>query len=197
MKRLRPGVAPTWNFPRQGLSSVRLLVESVSERLGAGGASFHPVVLSIRGTALDYQGDAGDDWRATTAYRPPAPRPATGPGTDADQRILRPGNVARPARLPIDLGGSPAILMSNPDWLIPDGANLVRVSGHEIDDPLTLTFIGRCRPDGTLGSGQDDGVAAVERDGRRRDRLVGDGGQRGAGGRAVRAAGAHAAAAGV
>ena len=110
--RLRHGVAPTWNFPRQGLNSVRLLVESVSERLGAGGGAFHPVVLTIRSTALDYQGDAGDAWRATTAFRPPAPRPATGPGTDADQRILRPGNVARPARLPIDLGGSPAILMS-------------------------------------------------------------------------------------
>ena len=26
VKRIRPGVAPTWNFPRQGLSSVRLLV---------------------------------------------------------------------------------------------------------------------------------------------------------------------------
>ena len=86
VKRLRPGVAPTWNFPRQGLSSVRLLVESVSERLGAGGGDFHPVVLTIRGTAQDYQGDAGDDWRATTAYRPPAPRPA-----DPDQEILRPG----------------------------------------------------------------------------------------------------------
>ena len=48
VKRLRPGVAPTWNFPRQGLSSVRLLVESVSERLGAGGGAFHPVVLTIQ-----------------------------------------------------------------------------------------------------------------------------------------------------
>ena len=44
--------------------------------------------------------------------------------------------------------------MSNPDWLIPDGANLVRVSGHEIAVPLQLTFIGRCRPDGVLGPGQ-------------------------------------------
>ena len=38
---------------------MRLLVESVSEKLGAGGGAFHPVVLTIRGTAQDYQGDAG------------------------------------------------------------------------------------------------------------------------------------------
>ena len=75
VKRLRPGVAPTWNFPRQGLSSVRLLVESVSERLGAGGGAFHPVVLTIRGTAQDYQGDAGDDWRADHGLPAPGPAP--------------------------------------------------------------------------------------------------------------------------
>ena len=62
--------------------------------------------------------------------------------------------MARPARLPIDLGGSPAILMTNPDWLIPDGANLVRINGHEINAEVQLTFIGRCRPDGTLLSSQ-------------------------------------------
>ena len=56
VKRIRPGVAPTWNFPRQGLSSVRLLVESVSSRLGVGGAEYHPVVHTIKGTALDYPG---------------------------------------------------------------------------------------------------------------------------------------------
>ena len=75
-------------------------MESVSERLGAGGGDFHPVVLTIRGTAQDYQGDAADDWRATTAYRPPAPRPA-----DPDQEILRPGNVAVASSVPLQLGG--------------------------------------------------------------------------------------------
>ena len=149
VKRLRTGVAPTWNFPRHGLSSVRLLVESVSERLGAGGGDFHPVVLTIRGTAQDYQGDAADDWRATTAYRPPAPRPA-----DPDQEILRPGNVAVASSVPLQLGGSLAFAITSGVWGTPDGAILTRVSGHQIGVPLALSFMARCRPRGSLISGQ-------------------------------------------
>ena len=38
VRRLRPGVAPEWTFPRHGLSATRLLVESVSEILGSRGA---------------------------------------------------------------------------------------------------------------------------------------------------------------
>ena len=116
VKRLRPGVAPTWNFPRQGLSSVRLLVESVSERLGVGGGAFHPVVLTIRGTAQDYQGDAGDDWRATTAYRPPAPRPSVPITADPNQTIIRPGNVAVSVSLPIRLGGEVVVALRSSTW---------------------------------------------------------------------------------
>ena len=149
VKRLRPGVAPTFNFPRQGLSSVRLLVESVSERLGAGGGDFHPVVLTIRGTAQDYQGDAADDWRATTAYRPPAPRPA-----DPDQEILRPGNVAVASSVPLQLGGDLAFSITSGAWGTPDGAILTRVSGHQIGVPLALSFMARCRPRGGLIAGQ-------------------------------------------
>ena len=149
VKRLRPGVAPTWNFPRQGLSSVRLLVESVSERLGAGGGDFHPVVLTVRGTAQDYQGDAGDDWRQTTAYRPPAPRPA-----DPDQEILRPENVAVASSVPLQLGGSLAFAITSGVWSTPDGAILTRVSGHQIGVPLALSFMARCRPRGALIAGQ-------------------------------------------
>ena len=149
VKRLRPGVAPTFDFPRYGLNSVRLLVESVSERLGPGGADFHPVVLTIRGTAQDYQGDAGDDWRETTAYRPPAPRPA-----DPDQDILRPGNVAVASSVPLQLGGSLAFAITSGAWGTPDGAILTRVSGHQIGVPLALSFMARCLPRGSLVSGQ-------------------------------------------
>ena len=154
VKRLRPGVAPTWNFPRQGLSSVRLLVESVSERTAAGGGAFHPVVLTIRGTAQDYQGDAGDDWRATTAYRPPAPRPAVPSTADPLQSIISPANVAVSTAIPIHLGGSVASAVVTPDWGTPDGAILTRVSGHEIAFPLALSFMARCRPRGGLAAGQ-------------------------------------------
>ena len=124
VKRLRPGVAPTFNFPRYGLSSVRLLVESVSERLGPGGGVFHPVVLSIRGTAQDYQGDSGDDWRAATAYRPPAPRPAVPDTADPNQSIISPGNVAVTSAIPLHLGGSVASAVVTADWGTPDGAIL-------------------------------------------------------------------------
>ena len=154
VKRLRPGVAPTFNFPRYGLSSVRLLVESVSERLGPGGEDFHPVVLTVRGTAQDYQGDAGDDWRAATAYRPPAPRPAVPDTADPNQSIISPGNVAVTSAIPLHLGGSVASAVVTADWGTPDGAILTRVSGHEIAFPLALSFMARCRPRGGLLSGQ-------------------------------------------
>ena len=154
VKRLRPGVAPTFDFPRYGLNSVRLLVESVSEKLGPGGADFHPVVLTIRGTAQDYQGDAGDDWRATTAYRPPAPRPAVPDTADPNQTIISPGNVAVTASIPLHLGGSLASAITSGTWGTPDGAILTRVSGHQIGFPLALSFQARCLPRGSLLSGQ-------------------------------------------
>ena len=154
VKRLRPGVAPTWNFPRQGLNSVRLLVESVSERLGAGGGAFHPVVLSIRGTAQDYQGDAGDEWRATTTYRPPAPRPEVPLTADPNQSIISPSNVAVTSAIPLHLGGSVGSAVTTAAWSIPDGAILTRVSGHEIAVKLALSFMARCRPRGGLAAGQ-------------------------------------------
>ena len=154
VKRLRPGVAPTFDFPRQGLNSVRLLVESVSERLGAGGAAFHPVVLTIRGTAQDYQGDAGDDWRAETAYRPPAPRPTVPITADPNQIIIDPGNVAVAVSLPLLLGGEAGVALSGGSWEIPIGAVLTRVSGHEIGVELALSFMAVCAPRGSLISGQ-------------------------------------------
>ena len=138
---------------------MRLLVESVSERLGTGGATFHPVVLTIRGTAQDYQGDAGDEWRATTAYRPPAPRPA-----DPDQDILRPGNVAVASSVPLQLGGSLAFAITSGVWGTPDGAILTRVSGHQIGVPLALSFMARCRPRGGLIAGPGGRGSPVGRD---------------------------------
>ena len=154
VKRLRPGVAPTWNFPRQGLNSVRLLVESVKEQLGPGGGAFHPVVLTIRGTAQDYQGDAGDDWRATTAYRPPAPRPAVPVTADPNQSIISPSNVAVTSSLPLHLGGSVSAAVTTAAWSTPDGAILTRVSGHELAFPLAVSLMARCRPRGGLAAGQ-------------------------------------------
>ena len=154
VRRLRQGVAPTFTAPRQGLHATRLLVERVLTHLRKGGPSFHAIEHTAAATALDFQGDSGDYWRELRAARPPAPRKLLTKAQDPGQIVLRGGNVATPARLPIDLGGSPAILMSNPDWLVPDGANLVRVSGHLLDEPVALTFIGRCRPDGALGAGQ-------------------------------------------
>ena len=106
-------------------------------------------MLTIRGTAQDYQGDAADDWRATTAYRPPAPRPA-----DPDQEILRPGNVAVASSVPLQLGGSLAFAITSGVWGTPDGAILTRVSGHQIGVPLALSFMARCRPRGGLLASQ-------------------------------------------
>ena len=107
------------------------------------------MVLTIRGTAQDYQGDAADDWRATTAYRPPAPRPA-----DPDQDILRPGNVAVASSVPLQLGGDLGYAITSGVWGTPDGAILTRVSGHQIGVPLALSFMARCRPRGGLLAGQ-------------------------------------------
>ena len=129
-------------------------MESVSERLGPGSGAFHPVVLTIRGTAQDYQGDAGDNWRATAAYRPPAPRPAVPSTADPNQSIISPGNVAVVAAIPLHLGGSVASAVVTPDWGTPDGAILTRVSGHAIAFPLALSFMARCRPRGGLAAGQ-------------------------------------------
>ena len=158
VRRIRPGVAPEWTFPRYDLDATRLLVEKVTSSL-APGAQFgdHNVVHRLTATALDYQGDVGDDYRMP--YQPPAPRPSMG-GTAADPNttIIRPGNVAAPAQLPIRLGGSAAlgILHSRGGnvWHVPDGAELVRVSGHEIAVPLALSFMAKCVPDGALLSGQ-------------------------------------------
>lgn len=152
VKRIRPGVAPTWNFPRQGLSNVRLLVERVSSRLGVGGADYHPVVHTITGTALDYPGDVGDDYRQT--YLPPAPRPEVPVTADPNQTIIRPGNVAVPVSLPIRLGGEVGVPIRTTAWETPDGAVLTRVSGHEIAVPLALSVMAKCLPRDAIGTGQ-------------------------------------------
>ena len=86
-------------------------------------------MLTIRGTAQDYQGDAGDDWRATTAYRPPAPRPAVPDTADPNQTIISPGNVAVTASIPLHLGGSLASAITSGTWGTPDGAILTRCQG--------------------------------------------------------------------
>ena len=153
--RLRPGVAPVWEFPRHKLPGVRLLVEQVSERSVSGGAGFHPVELTIVGTALDYQGGVGDDYRSSLEYRPPAPRPGTGVAADPNQIIIRPTDVAIPVSLPIRLGGSLSAPTTTAAWTTPDGAVLTRVSGHQIAVPLALSFMARCLPpQGVLGAGQ-------------------------------------------
>ena len=100
-------------------------------------------MLTVRGTAQDYQGDAGDDWRETTAYRPPAPRPA-----DPDQEILRPGNVAVASSVPLQLGGDLGFAITSGEWSTPDGAVLTRVSGHQIGVPLALSFMATMPPKG-------------------------------------------------
>ena len=150
VRRIRPGVAPEWTFPRHDLDATRLLVEKVTSSL-APGAQFgdHNVVHRLTATALDYQGDVGDDYR--TPYQPPAPRPSMG-GTAADPNttIIRPGNVAVPVQLPIRLGGEAALgilYRSQADaWHIPLGAVPARVSGHQIAVPLALAFRRRlCR----------------------------------------------------
>ena len=158
VRRIRPGVAPLWTFPRHKLDATRLLVEKVTSSL-APGAQFgdHNVVHRMTATALDYQGDVGDDYR--TPYQPPAPRPSMG-GTAADPNttIIRPGNVAAPAQLPIRLGGSAALGILHSQggdvWHVPDGAELARVSGHEIAVPLALSFMARCVPRGALLANQ-------------------------------------------
>ena len=80
------------------LDATRLLIEKVTSSL-APGAQFgdHNVVHRMTATALDYQGDVGDDYR--TPYQPPAPRPSMG-GTAADPNttIIRPSNVAVPVQ---------------------------------------------------------------------------------------------------
>ena len=114
--RLRPGVAPVWEFDRQALPGVRLLVEQVSEKTVVGGGGFHPVELTITGTALDYQGGVGDDYRAALDYRPPAPRPGTGVAADLNQVIIRPTDVAIPVSLPIHLGGSLSAPTTTAAW---------------------------------------------------------------------------------
>ena len=38
--------------------------------------------------------------------------------------------------------------------VVPDGAVLTRVSGHQIAVPLALSFMARCLPRGVLGPGQ-------------------------------------------
>ena len=113
VRRIRPGVAPEWTFPRHDLDATRLLVEKVTSSL-APGAQFgdHNVVHRLTATALDYQGDVGDDYR--TPYQPPAPRPSMG-GTAADPNttIIRPSNVAVPVSLPINLGGEAGLLINS------------------------------------------------------------------------------------
>ena len=155
---------PVWEFQRHELGGVRLLVEKVSERTVKGGGGFHPVELTISGTALDYQGGVGDVYRAGLAYRPPAPRPGTGVAADPNQVIIRPTDVAISVSLPIRLGGSLSAPTSTAAWTVPDGAILTRVSGHQIGVPLSLSFMARCLPRGVLGPGQGVEVRLWGRD---------------------------------
>ena len=114
VRSIAPGVAPSFTFPRQKLAATRLLVENVSSVLGVGeNEGEHSVIHTVRATALDYQGDAGDDLRRPGQYQPPAPRPMTPTAADPDQTIIRPENVAAPAQLPINLGGYPSDPITN------------------------------------------------------------------------------------
>ena len=158
VRRVRPGVAPEWTFPRYGLDATRLLIEKVVSSL-APGAQFgdHNVVHRMTATALDYQGGEAESYHRP--YQPPAPRPSMG-GTAADPNttIIRPGNVAVPVQLPIRLGGEAALgilYRSQVDaWHIPLGAVPARVSGHQIAVPLALAFQAQVVPRGALLAGQ-------------------------------------------
>ena len=158
VRRIRPGVAPSWTFPRYGLDATRLLAEKVVSSL-APGAQFgdHNVVHRMTATALDYQGGEAESYHRP--YQPPAPRPSMG-GTAADPNttIIRPGNVAVPVQLPIRLGGEAALgilYRSQADaWHIPLGAVPARVSGHQIAVPLALAFQAQVVPRGALLAGQ-------------------------------------------
>ena len=155
VRSIVPGTAPSFTFPRQGLNATRLLIENVSSVLGVGeNEGEHAVSHTVRATALDYQGDAGDDLRRPGLYQPPAPRPMTPTSADPDQTIIRPENVATPAQLPIHLGGYPSDPIRGSSFGIPTGALIARVSGHQIAHPLVLTFQGACLPAGSLVSGQ-------------------------------------------
>ena len=146
-------------FPRHKLDATRLLVEKVTSSL-APGAQFgdHNVVHRMTATALDYQGDV---WRRLPHALPAAGAAAQsmgGTAADPNTTIIRPGNVAAPAQLPIRLGGSAALGILHSEggnvWHVPDGAELVRVSGHEIAVPLALSFMARCVPRGALLANQ-------------------------------------------
>ena len=158
VRRVRPGVAPSWTFPRYDLDATRLLAEKVVSSL-APGAQFgdHNVVHRLTATALDYQGGEAESYHRP--YQPPAPRPSMG-GTAADPNttIIRPGNVAVPVQLPIRLGGEAALgilYRSQADaWHIPLGAVPARVSGHQIAVPLALAFQAQVVPRGALLAGQ-------------------------------------------
>ena len=159
VRRVRPGVAPMFTFPRQDLDATRLLVERCKSAMGAPGIGpgdeDHPVVWSMEATALDYRGSEGDDFRhVTEAYRPQSPRPGgSGVSADPNVTIIDPTNVAVPARLPLSLSeGVLAVL--NDTWAVPVGANRVRVSGHEIAHPLAMQFMAQLAPRGALVSGQ-------------------------------------------
>ena len=100
VKRLRPGVAPTFNFPRQGLSSVRLLVESVSERLGPGGGAFHPGRADHPGHGSGLPGRRGR--RLAGDHGVPAPGPSSfrsgdRPASEHHPSQQRGGHVVSPA----------------------------------------------------------------------------------------------------
>ena len=140
--RVRPGIAATFAFPRYGLASARLLVSKASSRLQPHGE--HPVVWTLHATEQDYEGSAGDDIRRITeGYRPPAPRP--GAPADPNAIIIDPTNVAVPARLPLRLSEG-IVFATSDEWVVPEGANRIRVSGHEIAHPLVMQFMGRLTP---------------------------------------------------
>ena len=155
VQQVPPQVTVEAHFPRHSLNGTRLLVERVQTRLARAGGAFHAVEHVISCPARDYAGDFEDFWRDLRRVKPPAPRAITSTTQDPDQVVLTPGAVAvTAAGLPLSLGGSAAIAITSAAWVIPDGANRVRVDGRDLAYTLALVFMGRCRPSGGLGSSQ-------------------------------------------
>ena len=151
VRRVRPGVAPEWTFPRYDLDATRLLVEKVTSSL-APGAQFgdHNVVHRMTATALDYQGGRG-------RVLPPA-LSAAGAAAQHGRDGSRPEHDDHPARQRGRAGaacrfGSAArrrlaSCISRRRRRVARAGSapfLTRVSGHEIAVPLALSFHGSGR----------------------------------------------------
>ena len=154
-REIRPGTSATFNFPRYNLNGTNLMIESVETILDNTSRDSHEAVRRIKATALDYQGDSSGYWRSLQQNRPPTPRPVAPTTNDPDQIIVRPTNLAELSGVPIQLGGNSQVGATSADWHTPDGANRVRVNGHLLRFPLSLSFMGRCWPDDVpIGTGE-------------------------------------------